>query len=282
MRIDAHQHFWKYDAIQYPWMKLDWPIRRDFLPPDLQPLLATAKLDGSIAVQARQSLEETRWLLQLADQYPLLKGVVGWVDLQSEHVEEQLTLLAKHPRFVGVRHVVQDEPDDRFLLRPEFLRGIGKLKQFNLTYDLLIYPKQLPAAIELVSRFPGQPFVLDHIAKPFIRDGALPPWREQIRELAQAPNLFCKVSGMVTEANWTNWRKEDFQPYLDVAFAAFSSDRLMFGSDWPVCLLAGSYARVFELVDDYTRQLPGEAREKFFGDNAARFYRIKDPNSTTA
>lgn len=274
MRLDSHQHFWKYDPVQYPWIQSDWPIRRDFLPTDLNPLLASAGLDGCIAVQARQTVEESRWLLTLADHAPIIKGVVGWVDLQSERVEEQLAELSKHPRFVGVRHVVQDEPDVNFMLRPNFLRGIGRLKLFKLTYDILIYPKQLPAAIELVKRFPEQAFVLDHIAKPFIKDGVLSPWREQIRELAKAPNVWCKVSGMVTEADHANWKPSDFKPYLDIVFEAFGEERLMYGSDWPVCLLAGSYERVFGLVDNYTRQLSRDARAGFLGDNAARFYRI--------
>jgi L-fuconolactonase len=238
MRLDSHQHFWKFNPAEYGWMQPDWPIRRDFLPSDLQPLLNQQQLAGSIAVQARQTIEESRWLLSLADQSPLIKGVVGWVDLRSDRVEEQLAEFTPHPRFVGVRHVVQDEPDDRFMLRPDFIRGIGKLKQFDLTYDLLVFPQQLPAAIELVRRFPEQPFVLDHIAKPRIRDGTLSPWRDHIRELAQAQNVCCKVSGLVTEADWANWKAEDFRPFLDIVFEAFGEDRLMFGSDWPVCLLA--------------------------------------------
>src|SRR3989454_2675689 len=241
MRIDSHQHFWSYDAKEYPWIteKLG-RIRRDFLPGDLKPELEKFKLNGSIVVQARSSLTESRWLLNLADHYPSIKGVVGWVDLLSEKAEEQLAEFAKHPKFVGVRHVVQDEPDDEFMLRPEFLRGIGKLKQFKLTYDILIYPKQLPAAIKLVEKFPEQKFVLDHLAKPFIKTGELSPWDQQIRELARSKNVCCKVSGVVTEAKWNEWKPSDFQPYLDVVFEAFREDRLMFGSDWPVCLLSGS------------------------------------------
>ncbi len=275
MRLDSHQHFWSYDAQQYPWIPKGSALQRDWLPSDLAPLLARAGLDGCVAVQARQTVEESRWLLTLADHEPIVKGVVGWVDLRSDKVEEQLAELSKHPKFVGVRHVVQDEPDANFMLGPQFLRGIGQLKQFKLCYDILIYPKQLPAAIELVKRSPDQPFVLDHIAKPFIKDGIVSPWREQIRELAKAKNTFCKVSGMVTEARPTNRKPADFKPYLDTIFEAFGEDRLMFGSDWPVCLLAGGYEQVFVLVDDYTRQLTREARAKFFGDNAARFYGVQ-------
>ncbi|NBR84048.1 MAG: amidohydrolase [Proteobacteria bacterium] len=275
MNIDSHQHFWRYSAVEYPWIKPEWPIRRDFLPPDLALEMARVGIEGCVAVQAQQTVAEARWLLSLADEHAFIKGVVGWVDLQSSRVEEPLAELARHPRFVGVRHVVQDEPDDNFMLRPAFQRGIGKLRQFNLAYDLLVFPKQLPAAIQLVANFPEQRFVLDHIAKPFIRDGAISPWREQIRELAKAPNVWCKVSGMVTEAKWDAWHAEDFRPYLDVVFAAFGGERLMFGTDWPVATLAGSYEQVHGLAADYTRSLTAEAREKFFGGNAAAFYQLK-------
>jgi len=276
IRLDSHQHFWRYDDQQYSWIPKGSPLHRDWLPNDLAPLLAKTGLDGCIAVQARQTIEESRWLLTLAGDSPIIKGVVGWVDLQAETVENELVELSKRPQFVGVRHVVQDEPDANFMLRPNFLRGIGKLKKFRLTYDLLVFPKQLPAAIELVNRFPEQPLVLDHIAKPPIKSSVLSPWREQIRELAKAPNVCCKVSGMVTEADQTNWKFDDFKPYLDVVFEAFGEDRLMYGSDWPVCLLAGSYESVLGLVADYTRNLSDVVRNKFFGGNTARFYGIKD------
>jgi len=275
MRIDSHQHFWTYDEQQYPWIPKGTPLHRDWLPKDLEPLLAKAEIEGCVAVQARQTVEESDRLLALADRAPMIKGVVGWVDLQSEKVEAQLAKLAKNPKFVGVRHVVQDEPDADFMLRPDFMRGLGTLIQFDLTYDILIYPKQLPAAIEMVRKFPEQSFALDHIAKPLIKDGVLSPWREQIRELAGSSNVWCKVSGMITEANHTTWKPADFEPYLDVVFDAFGEDRLMYGSDWPVCLLAGTYERMFELVDSYTRQLTPQARGKFFGGNATRFYRIR-------
>lgn len=274
MRLDSHQHFWRYSGEQYPWMKPEWPIRRDFLPPDLAPLLKKAGLDGSIAVQARQDVQENDFLLRLADGHPqVVKGVVGWVDLRSDQVDDQLRTFATHAKAVGVRHVVQDEPDDDFMLRPDFMRGIGRLKQFGLTYDILIYPKQLPAAIALAERFPDQPFVLDHLAKPVIRDGAISSWREQIRELARHPNVFCKVSGMVTEAKWVGWRADDFRPYLDAAFEAFGIERLMYGSDWPVALLAGTYAQVHGLVQSY---VPPQHHAAFFGGTAVRFYRLDD------
>jgi len=272
MKIDSHQHFWNYDEKQYPWIPKNSPLHRDWLPEDWQKEGAKAGLDGSIAVQARQTLEESRWLLRLADQHPTIKGVVGWVYLRSEKVGNQLAEFSRHPKFIGVRHVVQDEPDDQFMLRPEFLRGISRLADFKLSYDILIFPKQLPAAIELARRFPAQPFVLDHLAKPLIRDGSLSPWQEQIRELAQSPNVSCKISGMVTEARLGAWRNEDFRPYLDVVFDAFGEDRLLFGSDWPVCLLSASYAQVFGIVRDYLKPLPETARAKILGNNAARVY----------
>jgi L-fuconolactonase len=272
MRIDSHQHFWRYEAAQYPWIPKGSPLHRDWLPNDLAPLLAASGLDGCVAVQARQTVEESRWLLELAERAPIIKGVIGWVDLRSERIGQQLAELAGNPKFRGVRHVVQDEPDVNFLLAADLQRGIGALHQFGLTYDLLVFPKQLPAAIELVRKFPDQPFVLDHIAKPPIKVGTLAPWREQIRELAKATNVLCKVSGLVTEADHTTWQGDDFKPYLEVIFDAFGEDRLMFGSDWPVCLLAGSYDRVFKLVDDYARTLTASVRAKLFGENATRFY----------
>ena len=266
MKLDCHQHFWSYDAAQYPWIPAGSPLHRDWLPADLAPLLAAAGLEGCIAVQARQTLAESRWLLELAEHHAIIKGVVGWVDLRSPEVGAQLAEFAAHPRFVGVRHVVQDEPD------ADFLRGIGELRAHKLTYDLLIFPLQLPAAISLVKQFPGQPFVLDHIAKPPIKTGVLSPWREQLRELAQSPNVLCKVSGMITEADAKAWQAADFRPYLDVVFEAFGEDRLMFGSDWPVCLLAAEYAQTFALVRDYLAPLSAEAQAKILGGNAARFY----------
>lgn len=251
-------------------------IRHNHLPPDLEVELHKVQLDCCVAVQARQSLEESRWLLSLADKHPIIKGVVGWVDLRSERIDEQLAELSRHQKFVGVRHVVQDEPDDNFMLGADFQRGISKLKSLGLAYDILIFPKQLPAAIQLVRQFPDQPFVLDHIAKPLIKEGTLQPWANQVKELANSPHVLCKVSGMVTEANWNNWQASDFKPYLDVVFEAFGEDRLMYGSDWPVCRLSGNYEQVFGLVNDYAKNLSEEAKAKLFGENAARFYGLKD------
>ncbi len=275
MRIDAHHHFWSYSAAEYPWIGKGMErLARDHLPKDLAPLTAAEGIDGTVAVQARQSLEESRWLLELAAANPLIRGVVGWVDLRSTHVEDQLREFAKRPKFVGVRHVVQDEPDPRFLLGESFLHGIGKLATFGLTYDLLLYPHQLPAAVELVGRFPEQPFVLDHLAKPRIKAGELDPWRQDLKALASHGNVFCKLSGLVTEADWQGWKRADFTPYLEVALEAFSPERLMFGSDWPVCTLAAEYADVVGIVTDFLASLAEAERESILGGNAIRFYSL--------
>jgi L-fuconolactonase len=270
--IDSHQHFWTYNEADYPWIPKGSPLQQDWMPEDWHQVAGALGFTGSIAVQARQSMEESRWLLNLARKNPTIKGVVGWVDLRSDNVETQLIELSQFPKFVGVRHVVQDEPDPTFLLSPEFQRGISKLKSFQLAYDLLLYPHQLPGAIELVQLFPDQCFVLDHVAKPSIKDGTLSPWREHIEQLATFENVWCKVSGMLTEANHRNWKPMDFQPYLDVVFKAFKPERLMFGSDWPVCLLAGSYNQVFELIDVYTAQFPAADRHQFYTESAVEAY----------
>ena len=275
-RIDAHQHFWRYNPADYGWIDDSMlKLRRNFLPADLQPELQAAGFHGSIAVQARQTLEETRWLLELAASSPFIFGVVGWVDLQSENVHTQLQELAKNPKLLGVRHVVQAEPDDRFLLRPEFVRGVALLEEFNLTYDILIYPKHLPVAAEFVSRFPRQRFVLDHLAKPFIKRRELEPWRKDFRRLAPFPNVYCKLSGMVTEADWQAWKPADMSPYLETALESFGHDRLMIGSDWPVCTVAASYSRTMNLVAEFFADYPRHFCDAILGINAARFWRLR-------
>lgn len=275
MRIDTHQHFWRYNPIEYGWIGDKMAgLKRDFLPDDLLPLLEKTSIDGTVAVQARQSLQETEWLLALAEANDSIKGIVGWVDLQSPTVSAELEAYAQRAKFKGVRHVLQDEPDDNFMLRPDYLRGLGMLTEFNLTYDILIYPKHLPVATEIVKRFPNQKFVLDHIAKPLIKDHVITPWERDIRELATFGNVYCKVSGMVTEASWDSWQSDDFRPYLDVVFDCFGPDRLMFGSDWPVCTLSGTYEQVVSLVQTYIQPFSLEAQAKIFGDNAVRFYSL--------
>lgn len=276
MRIDAHQHFWMYSAAKYGWISDRMPeLKRDFLPHDLKPLLETEGFDGSIAVQARQDQEETRWLLQLAGENEYIKGVVGWVDLRSPQLPAELEPFASHPMFVGVRHILQDESDDEFMLRPAFRQGIGLLADFGLTYDLLLRPRHLPIAVKLVREFPRQRFVLDHIAKPGIAEGVIHPWDRDIRALAKCGNVWCKVSGMVTEARWKQWRAEDFRPYLDVVFEAFGPERLMIGSDWPVCTLSASYAATIGMVRDYTSQLDSRQQAEILGWNCARFYGVE-------
>jgi L-fuconolactonase len=276
MRIDAHQHFWNYSAAEYPWIGAGLErLARDYLPSDLEPLLAAKQIDGSVAVQARQSVEESLWLLALAKAHPLVKGVVGWVDLRSDRVGDDLRVLAANPTFVGVRHVVQDEPDPRFVLGEGFIRGLRQLRQHGLTYDLLLYPTQLPAAIELVELLPEQPFVVDHLAKPRIVAGEIDGWGRDIRAIARHDNVCCKVSGMVTEAVRRGWNRDDFTPYLDVVLEAFGPERLMFGSDWPVCLLAGEYADVAAIPRDYFSRLSATEQRMIWGDTAAGFYGLK-------
>lgn len=275
MIIDSHQHFWQFNPQRDAWITDEMSVlKRDFLPGDLLPELKANAVNGCVAVQADQSEEETLFLLQLAETHPEIQGVVGWVDLRAPDVAERLSYFAQFPQLSGFRHVVQAEADDRFMLRDDFLRGIAALAAFGFSYDILIYPRQLPAAIELAARFPRQCFVLDHIAKPPIRSGKLHPWAELIGELAQHPNVYCKLSGMVTEADWRNWKPEHFRPYLDVVFHAFGPHRLMFGSDWPVCLLGGTYRDVKNLLISYTSLLPREQQERIFGLNAIEFYRL--------
>lgn len=273
MNIDAHQHFWKYNPREYSWIDDSMqPLKRDFLPEHLKSLLDRNGFQACIAVQARQTLDETQWLLELAERHPFIAGVVGWVDLRSPEVRAQLESFARHPKLVGVRHIVQAEPNDRFMLEPEFLRGIAMLEEFDLAYDILIYPRHLPVAAGLVKRFERVRFVLDHLAKPDIKAHVVKPWSRAIRELAAFPNAFCKLSGLVTEADWLHWHPADLAPYLDVALECFGPDRLMIGSDWPVCTMAGDYSRVMNIVKDW---LPPSARDAVLGGNAERFWRLE-------
>src|ERR1700689_5146045 len=275
MHIDAHQHFWIYSPDKYGWIDDSMAaLRRDFLPNDLKRELESGGFHGSVAVQARQTLEETRWLLELAESSPWILGVVGWVDLRSPDVRSQLKVLAQNPKLVGIRHIVQSEPDDRFLMRPDFLRGISTLEEFDLAYDILIYTKHLPVAAEFVQRFPRQRFVLDHLAKQPIKSGHIDLWARGISRLAESTNVFGKLSGLVTEVDWQAWEPEQIVPLLDVAFEVFGPDRLMVGSDWPVCLVAASYARWVEVLQAYLLQKKPELRDGVLGGNARRFWRL--------
>lgn len=276
MRIDAHQHFWTYSPEEYGWIDESMQaIRRDFLPSDLGPELDQCGFAGSVAVQARQTLEETRWFLSLADENPQVVGVVGWVDLRSPELRSQLEEFSINPKLVGVRHIVQSEPDDRFLLQEDFLRGIAVLGEFDLAYDILIYARHLPVAAEFVSRFPKQHFVLDHMAKPPIKAGEIDTWAKGIRRLAEFPNVFCKASGLVTEADWKHWSPDQIKPYLDIAFEAFGAERLMIGSDWPVCLVASAYQRTIGVVQDWVQQFPLATQQAILGGNAQRFWKLR-------
>jgi L-fuconolactonase len=280
--IDAHQHYWHYSAAEYGWIDDSMAVlRRDFLPDDGRREMARAGVDACVAVQARQSLDETRWLLSLADAHPHIAGVVGWFDLQSPDVWAELDRYAAHPKLVGVRHIVQSEPDDRFLLRPTFLRGIAQLEAFGLAYDLLIYPRHLLWAVEFVSQFDRQRFVLDHLAKPDIRGGDRQTWARDLRRLAAYPNVYAKLSGLVTEADWTHWTADQIRPYLDVALECFGAERLMIGSDWPVCTVAADYVRTLDVVRDYLSALPSAGREGVLGGNAQRFWNL-EPTQVTS
>ncbi|MDW8849459.1 amidohydrolase family protein [Flavobacterium sp. MMLR14_040] len=273
-RIDAHQHFWKFDPVRDSWIDESMQkIQSDFLPEDLLPLLQENQFSGCVAVQASQSEDETNFLVNLAAKNDFIKGVVGWVDLRGVTIEERLNHFSSNKIIKGFRHVVQGEPDD-FMLRKDFQNGISALKQFNFTYDILIFHRQLPAAIELVNQFPDQPFVIDHIAKPDIKSGDILSWKKGIQEISKAENVFCKISGMVTEADWKNWKTDDLKPYLDVIFENFSADKLMFGSDWPVLNVASNYAQVVKTLEDYMAQLPVENQNKIWYENAISFYKL--------
>ncbi len=273
-RIDAHHHLWRYTAQEYGWIDdAMQALRRDFLPEDLTAEMQEAGVDGAVAVQARQTLEETNWLLELADGCEAIRGVVGWMPITSKSFASSLEEFAGRPKLKGLRHVVQAEPDD-FLLREEFNQGISAMRESGLVYDVLIYERQLPQAIAFVDRHPDQTFVLDHIAKPRIREGSTEPWATQIRELAKRQNVWCKVSGLVTEAEWQTWTLETLTPYLDVVVEAFGVRRLMAGSDWPVCLVASGYGRWFGILEEYFAGFSDAEEDAVFGHTAKIVYRL--------
>lgn len=273
--IDSHHHFWRYNTQDFGWiddaMRV---IRRDFSPVDLEKEMRTAGVDGVVTVQARQSLEETRWLLELATQHAFIRGVVGWVPLVDPQVPAILEKLAPEKKLRAVRHVLQREPDERYMLTPEFTRGIQALRPFGLAYDILIFERHLPPTIELVDRHPQQVFVLDHIAKPRIKENLLEPWQKNIRELARRPHVYCKLSGLVTEADYTQWTEAQLQPYVDTVLEAFGPQRLMFGSDWPVCLVACGYTRWHALVRQWIEKLSPTEQKRILGETAMEAYRL--------
>jgi L-fuconolactonase len=275
LKLDSHQHFWKYSDAEYGWIE-DPKLRRDFLPDDLHKQLRAAKIDGSISVQARQTTGETEWLLSLAARYSFLKGVVGWVPLTSPTVEADIEKFASDKKLKAVRHVVQDEPDDQYILREDFNAGVALLDKHGLAYDILIFDRHLPYAIEFVDRHPKQRFILDHIAKPRIREGAVLPWRDNLREMAKRPNVWCKISGVVTEADHKHWTEAQLRFYIDTAIDAFGPKRIMFGSDWPVCLSATTYQDWRDLMHRATQKLSESERAAIFGGTAAEAYRIPE------
>jgi L-fuconolactonase len=276
LRIDSHQHFWKYNAVRDSWITDDMAVLQDdFLPKHLQPVLEHFSFDGCVVVQADQSAKENAFQLQNAKDNPFVKGVVGWVDLRAANINEQLADLSEHPEMKGFRHILQGETDRALMLKPEFVNGISKLTKYGFTYDVLVFPDQLKYVPELVAQFPDQLFVLDHIAKPDIKNKHITEWALDIQKLAAHENVYCKASGMVTEADWKYWKNEDFTPYLDVVFEAFGANRIMYGSDWPVSLLAAAYGQVIDLAKSYVSKLSENEQALFWGGNATKFYNLK-------
>ncbi len=279
-RIDAHHHLWRYAKNEYPWIDGKMAaLARDFLPADLEEVTAACGIQGTVAVQARQSLEETKWLLDLAEQTHLIRGVVGWAPIASADFPAVLERLRPFGKLKGLRHVVQDEPDDEFLLGVQFNAGIAALRRYSLVYDILIFERQLPAAIRFVDRHPNQIFVLDHIAKPRIREHQVEPWKTNIREMARRENVYCKVSGMITEADWATWSEKDLRPYFDAVLQAFGPRRLMAGSDWPVCTLAASYQRWYSTLQELLRPLSAQEQGMIFGEVATSVYGLSPSES---
>lgn len=274
MRIDSHQHFWKYNPVQYGWINNNMSVlRRDFLPEHLAEEITRADIEGTIAVQAAGP-GETEWLLTLAKKWDFIRGVVGWAPLTDPCAADAIERLASDPRLRGLRHVLQDEPDPNYMLRDDFNAGIRQLQAFGLTYDILIFERHLPQTIEFVDRHPHQVFVLDHIAKPRIKAAALSPWRENIRKLAERQNVYCKISGMVTEADWAAWTPQQMSLYIDVVLEAFGARRLMFGSDWPVCLLASAYPKWVMLMEEALKPLSIAEQERIWAGTAIEAYRL--------
>ena len=275
-RVDAHQHFWIYNSEEYKWIDASMAkLQRNFLPPHLNKELKRNGIDFCVSVQARQTLQETKWLLELAQNNSFIKGVVGWVNLKSNSVEQDLEQFAAYKKFKGVRHILQDEDDDRYMLRPDFRQGLTQLEKFGLAYDILIYPRHIKCACTLVHEFPHQKFVVDHLAKPLIKEGKIEPWKKDMQELAKADNVFCKLSGMVTETNWESWRQEDFVPYMEILLETFGPDRLLFGSDWPVCTVAAKYEQVLEIVTNFISSLSQAEQARIMGQNAIDFYNLE-------
>lgn len=278
-QIDAHHHFWRYNPEEYGWIGEEMrELRRDYLVADLKKAMTAADVQSAITVQARQTLEETHWLLHLASECPWLRGVVAWAPIASAEFASCLERLLSSSKLKGLRHVLQDEPDDTYMLQPDFNRGISILSGAGLVYDILIYERQLPFVPQLVDRHSNQTFVLDHLAKPKIRDREISPWRERLRELANRPNIYCKVSGMATEANWRTWTVEDLRPYFEVALESFGPERLIAGSDWPVCTVATDYTRWWQTLRELVSALSSNEQSGILGGNAMRVYNLEGGN----
>jgi len=275
MRIDAHQHFWNHDPIKHFWINDDMKvIKRDFSPGDLAPLLKESKFDGTIAVQADETMAETTFLLDLARKNDYIKAVVGWVDLRKEAVEEDLLMLKSQQKLAGFRCIMQGTEDEAYLKNSVFLKNVSRLTQFDFTYDLLVFHNQMESLVRFTDKLQDNRLILDHIGKPDIKNKQIKQWREQLRILSSNPNIYCKLSGMLTEADHQRWTYDDIMPYMETAAEYFGVDRLCFGSDWPVCLLAGSFKQVHDVVDRFVEQLNTTEREKIFGTNTAAFYKI--------
>jgi L-fuconolactonase len=273
LRIDAHQHFWKFDPVRDSWINDEMKIiQRDFFPGDLETLLKENGFDGSVVVQSDQSEEENNFHLQHAEKFDFIKGIVGWVDLRAENIEERLQTYSSYSKIKGFRHVLQGEPDRALMLKPDFLRGIRMLEKFGFTYDILIFPDQLKYARDFAALFPHQKFIIDHIAKPYIKDRKINEWKKDIHEIAAVENVSCKISGMITEADWKNWTNLDLRPYIDTVVEAFGTKRILYGSDWPVCLVAGSYQQTKNITEQYFVEFSKHEQDAFFGGNAVRFY----------
>jgi L-fucono-1,5-lactonase len=275
MRIDAHHHLWKFDPVRDSWITDDMAaIQNDFLPSDFKPVLQRNGIDGSVVVQTNQSEAENELLLNYANANDFIKGIVGWTDLQSRNVEERLGAYAELKKIKGFRHVLQGEADRSLMLKSAFKNGISKLARHGFTYDILIFADQLQYISEFVSGFSNQKFVIDHIAKPGIKNREINRWKKDIKDSAKHENVWCKISGMVTESDWKNWEQQDFVPYLDAIVEAFGTKRIMYGSDWPVCLLAASYEKVLGIVEEYFAPFSENERRLFFGRNATEFYNL--------
>jgi L-fuconolactonase len=274
-RIDSHQHFWNYDPSRQTWMTEEMEVlKKDFSPGELSILLKECQLQGSIAVQASQTESENQFLLDLAEKYSNIKGVIGWVDLQSENISERLSYYKTKEKIKGFRHVIHDEADVDFMLRPSFLKGIEALQTFGYTYDILIYYFHLPNTLKLIRSFPHQLFIIDHIAKPKIGGKEITLWKKLLVPVAAYPNVYCKISGMVTETSWYRWKQEDFTPYLDTIVELFGTERILYGSDWPVCTLSASYYDTYSIGKDYFNSFSKDEQDNFFGKNAIRFYHL--------